>query len=141
MAPRSSSKSLQELLGLHEGHDLEHKSARGGLPGSMWETYSAMANTDGGAIVLGVEKDGTLSGLADPAEMRKRFWDTVNNRGKVSINLLTDADVTQHHVEGKTVLCIRVPRADRRQRPVYVGQNPLTGTYRRNYEGDYHCSE
>src|SRR5207248_1056858 len=23
----------------------------------------------------------------------------------------------------------------------YIGQNPLTGTYRRNYEGDYHCSQ
>src|ERR1035438_5387732 len=30
-----------------------------------------------------------------------------------------------------------VPRANRRQRPVYVGQNPINGTYRRNYEGDY----
>jgi hypothetical protein len=34
---------------------------------------------------------------------------------------------------------IQVPRASRRQRPVYVGQNPLDGTYRRNYEGDYKC--
>ncbi len=141
MAPGPSSTELIELLSLHEDHDLEYKSARGGLPGSLWETYSAMANTEGGVILLGVEPDGTLSGLADPAEMRKRFWDAVNNRGKVSINLLIDADVTEHTVAGKAVLCIRVPRADRRQRPVYIGQNPLTGTYRRNFEGDYHCSE
>src|SRR5262249_39607416 len=25
-------------------------------------------------------------------------------------------------------------------RPVYVGQNPLTGTYRRTFEGDYRCT-
>ena len=43
-------------------------------------------------------------------------------------------------VESKKVLVIKVPRANRRQRPVYIGQNPITGTYRRNYEGDYHCS-
>ena len=34
-----------------------------------------------------------------------------------------------------------MPRASRHQRPVYLGKNPLTGTYRRNYEGDYRCDE
>ncbi|MFY7999283.1 MAG: ATP-binding protein [Candidatus Kapaibacteriota bacterium] len=34
---------------------------------------------------------------------------------------------------------ITVPRATRHQRPVYIGTNPLSGTYRRNGEGDYKC--
>ncbi len=32
-----------------------------------------------------------------------------------------------------------VPRAGREQRPVYVGRDPMTGTFRRNDEGDYRC--
>ena len=44
-----------------EGIDTEFKSARGGMPGSFWESYSAMANTQGGTIVLG---------LADAAQLR-----------------------------------------------------------------------
>jgi len=136
-----TSIALHEELGLQEDQDLEYKAAQGGLPSSLWQTYSAMANTDGGAIVLGVEDGGRVKGLADPPVMRKQFWDTVNNRGKVSINLLHEGDVTEHRLGNKTVLRIRVPRSDRRQRPVYVGQNPLTGTYRRNFEGDYRCSE
>jgi predicted HTH transcriptional regulator len=37
-----------------EGIDSEFKSARGGMPGSFWASYAAMANTQGGTIVLGV---------------------------------------------------------------------------------------
>ena len=80
-----------------------------------------------------------MDGLDDPSKAKKNFWDTVNNRGKVSFNLLSDEQVTVNEVGGKQVLVVQVPRANRRQRPVYVGQNPLDGTYRRNYEGDYKC--
>lgn len=137
-------QSLLNALALGEERDWEFKSAKGGLPGSLWETYSAMANTDGGVVALGVERIGEhhhVGGLGDVAQLKKSFWDTVNNRGKVSINLLTDEDVQTRMVGSKAVLIIRVPRASRQQRPVFVGQNPLTGTYRRNYEGDYHCTE
>ena len=34
-----------------------------------------------------------------------------------------------------------MPPARREQKPVYVGKNPLTGTYRRNFSGDYVCDE
>jgi len=132
-------QELLNALAVGEGRDWEFKSARGGLPASMWATYSAMANTDGGVIGLGIdEKDGKfwISGLTDPAKMKKNFWDTVNNKGKVSVNLLRDGQVNVIEVEGNSVLIVEVPRAGRRDRPVYVGQNPLDGTFRRNYEGD-----
>ena len=126
-----------------EDKDWEFKSAKGGLPGSLWETYSAMANTDGGVIVLGVkESDGEfeVQGLDDPAKMEKDFWTTINNRGKVSANLLANGDVRIVPVDGRPVLVVQVPRASRRQRPIFVGQNPLDGTYRRYSDGDYLCS-
>jgi ATP-dependent DNA helicase RecG len=124
-----------------ESDDLEFKSARGGLPHSLWETYGGMANTKGGVILLGVEDDATVSGLVDTHKIKKNFWDTINNRSKVSVNLLVESDVQEvSHING-TILAIRVPRAYRNQRPVFIGQNPLTGTYRRNHEGDYHCTE
>ena len=131
-------KQLLTALKMGEEKDWEFKSAKGGIPGSLWETYSALANTDGGCIVLGVEQDCTVSGLSDVPKIKKNFWDLVNNKGKVSLNLLSDENVDETEVEGKKVLVIKVPRSNRRQRPVYIGQNPITGTYRRNYEGDYH---
>jgi ATP-dependent DNA helicase RecG len=72
--------------------------------------------------------------------MKQDFWNLANNRGKVSTNLLANDDVTIETLDGHPVIVVRIPRATRRQRPVYVGQNPIDGTYRRYQEGDYKCS-
>lgn len=140
-----SSFSLELLTTYKENSLLEIKSARGGLPNSLWESYSAFANSEGGIIVLGVKenaKDGSLyvEGLDDVHKLMKDFWNMVNNRQKVSCNILTDSMAVLDKIEGKDVIVIRVPRAERTSRPVYVGSDPRTGTYRRNFEGDYHCS-
>ena len=128
-------------LGWSESDDLEFKSAKGGLPQSLWETYSAMANAKGRVVLLGVENDGTVSGLVDSEKIKRDFWNTINNRGKVSTNLLGNNDMQEiDHPHGR-ILAIHVPRASRHQRPIFIGQNPLTGTYRRHYEGDYLCSQ
>ena len=42
-------------------------------------------------------------------------------------------------VDGAHIVVIRVPRAERSYKPVYVDGNPLC-TYRRNGEGDYRCT-
>lgn len=132
------------LLPTAEGTDTEFKSARGGLPGSFWETYSALANTQGGTIVLGVaERGGQLAweGVPDAAQLPTVLWNQLNDRQKVSRNLLSNGDVRTVAQEGRQYVVVQVPRASRRDRPVYVGTNPLAGTYRRAEEGDYRCSE
>ena len=124
-----------------ESDDLELKSAKGGLPQSLWETYSSMANTQGGIVLLGVADDGAVNGLSNPDGIRKDFWDTINNRSKMSVNILENSDVRLVEHADKVLIAIRVPRASRYQKPVFIGQNPLTGTYKRNHEGDYRCTE
>lgn len=59
----------------------------------------------------------------------------------MNINLLSNNDVKTISYPRGDVIAIRIRPADRRERPVYIGQNPLTGTYRRDSEGDYHCTE
>ena len=56
-----------------ENNCLEVKKAAGGLPHSIWSTYSAFANTNGGVILLGVGEntDKTLNivGLNNPEKL------------------------------------------------------------------------
>lgn len=134
-----------ELDSYREDNRREVKKAKGGLPNSLWETYSAFANCYGGVIILGAteRKDGSwqTTGLENEAKLRKDFWDTINNRNKVSINLLVDKDVETYTMDnGDVVVVIHVPRAERRQRPVYINDDIFGGSFRRNWEGDYHCT-
>ncbi|MDN7670335.1 MULTISPECIES: RNA-binding domain-containing protein [Burkholderia cepacia complex] len=137
-------------MALGESVDVEFKRAggrdgKGEVPKEFWPTYSAMANTEGGEILLGVEELKPTGirphNLANAAAMRQDIFNLVNNRQKVSANLLRDDDVQTIHIDHCTLLRVRVPRASRKQRPIYVGENPLRGTYERRHEGDFLVDE
>ena len=130
-----------------ENSHIEFKSAQNGLPNSIWETYSAFANTDGGEIILGVSEyteTGNLkvSGVGNPEHIKKVFWDTINNPTKVSNNILRDSDFSEIVLDGrKTIFIIHVPSARIELKPIYIDNDILKGTYKRNHEGDYHCTK
>ncbi len=92
----------------------------------MWDTYSAFANCYGGVSILGVkeDKDGNwlTTGLKNAAKLKKDFWDTLNNRKKVSIDLLKDGDVEAFSAAGTddVIMVIWVPSAKRELKPVYI---------------------
>ena len=142
--------TILEALRKGERVTLECKKARSEVPSSIWSTYSAFANTIGGLILLRVEEDldepdiakrYTITGVSNVIKMKKDFWDTVNNASKVNVNILSDSDVDSFDFDGKTVLAIQVPRAEYMVRPVFINNNLMRGTYMRNSEGDYHCTE
>jgi len=45
-----------DIEAFKEGNCLEAKLAKGGLPNSLWDTYSAFANTDGGKSCESIER-------------------------------------------------------------------------------------
>lgn len=96
-----------------ENNRIEAKKALGGLPKSIWETYSAFANTHGGIILLGVEeltdKSFRTVDLPDPEKLIKEFWDIVNNPNKTSVNVLSSKDVFVQEVDGNHIVVINVP--------------------------------
>ena len=130
-----------------EDNRLEVKKSSGGLPLSLWETYSSFANSYGGLIILGVaeDKDGSwhTTGLKDGRRLQKEFWDTINNPTKVSLNVLSDNDVEiiTEPDSGDVIMVIHVPPAKRSDRPIFLNADMMRCTFRRNWEGDYRCSK
>jgi ATP-dependent DNA helicase RecG len=136
---------INDLYKLKEGNRLEVKRAREKVPQTLWETYSSFANTVGGTIVLGVDEDASgnlkVVGVPDADRYVKTIWNTLNNRQKVSRNILVEDNIKIEQVDGKNVIVIDVPRATRTDKPIFINNDVYYGSYRRHGDGDYHCSE
>lgn len=136
-------ESLLDRLQNQEDLEIEVKRARGGLPGDLWPTISAFANTQGGWIILGVaEQNGGFSveGVANPPGLLQTLHSLLRNPQKVSFPVCGANDATIETAdEGRQVIVLRVPAAPRKLRPVYVNGNPYAGTYVRRHAGDYLC--
>ncbi|MCP1103768.1 putative HTH transcriptional regulator [Aequitasia blattaphilus] len=140
-----SSFDIKKFVEYRENNRVEIKRAKSGLPISLWETYSSFANGYGGVIILGISEnnDGSFrtTGLKDEAKLKKEFWDIINNKNKVNVNILTDNDIEIYEECNEVIMVIHVPKAERNKKPVFINNDMLNGTYRRNWEGDYHCSK
>ena len=65
-------EELNALIGQGEGPMLEFKES---LPSSLARELAALANTQGGTILLGVRDDGTVAGVEDSNHLRARIRD------------------------------------------------------------------
>ncbi|MBR2086645.1 MAG: ATP-binding protein [Oscillospiraceae bacterium] len=88
----------------------------------------------------GVGRSPTHSPYAFRRKAKGEVFRGALNSNHVSNNILMDEDVGICE-KGAHIIWIRVPPADYQYRPVYLDGNPIKGSYKRNHEGDYHCSE
>lgn len=122
-----------------EGLHLEFKLSESKVPKDLWETYSAFANTKGGVVLLGVQNDGTVKGITDPEKQLKDLVNTLNDEGKVSINLCKEPGcICAMKLEGKDVIALRVPEAETRHKPVYLNGR-INVCHLRVNEADIEC--
>lgn len=138
--------SLFDNPAFYESADVEFKSGKGGVPASLWETYSAFANSDGGTIYLGVAEKGKIldiHGITNPDKVIDDIFSVAHSK-KVSANLLLAGDIEKLDIGDNpdcSVIRIHVRRGSRQQRPVYINGDPFNQTYRRNHTGDYRCTD
>ena len=66
-----------------------------------------IANSNGGVIKLGVgeRQDGSwyTTGLKNVDKLKRNFWNTIHDTGKVSINLLSDKNIESYEVNSDMV--------------------------------------
>ena len=139
-------QEIMELLNIGENREVEFKESYKKLLKSLWETYSSFANTRGGIIILGIKENKetkmcTIEGVEEVNNILKDFWNTINNSEKVSCNILNDDCVEIMKVENRMLLIVNVPNANRKDKPIYINNNPITGTYKRYHDGDYRCNK
>ena len=139
------SEEIKRLVAKSENDAVEFKRARGGVPADFWPSYSSFANTDGGVIILGVrEKDGKreIEGLADSEKIVADLWNAVNNPDKISANVLFNESIYPVDVDGKAVVIVEVPRAERTNLPQKRrGRLPLFARDGRGHDSRQVCGD
>lgn len=123
----------------NEGITLEYKTASFSLPKNFWDSYSALANTDGGMIILGVSEpkkhNYKITGVDVPENVITQFWSDLHNSKKISAALTSTDDVLRYKAFGKEIIQIYVPKAANTQRPVYINGEKAQ-SYLRTDDGD-----
>jgi hypothetical protein len=142
--------TVEDIKALRESFDIECKLAQGkdgqgACPKSLWETYSAFANTQGGYIFLGLKevkhKYFDLAGIPSPQKVMDEIWTGLNDPDLVSENVLSDVNIQCIRINELNIIQMHVPRATRKQQPVYIRGNPVKGTYKRFNSADLKQSE
>ncbi|NBJ92025.1 AlbA family DNA-binding domain-containing protein [Parablautia muri] len=81
-------QELKQIIYQGEKVDIECKEAESNVPKSVYESYSAFANTKGGYIILGVKEDKQkthfeerfiIQGIDNPKKQVEDFWNTINS--------------------------------------------------------------
>jgi ATP-dependent DNA helicase RecG len=112
----------------------ELKKAKGGLPGTTWETVSAFSNGSGGHIILGVDEknDFAVSGVDDPAAMESQLGSICSE-----MEPPVRAEITTVELDGRHVVVCTVPPIPRDQRPCHRrALGPWAGSRIRIADGD-----
>ena len=113
---------ISDLLNQEENLHLEFKTSKGSLSDSLFETYSAFANTDGGDIYLGISDDSPhkIIGVDNPRQQIANLIKAVNNKSKCSCNLISDNDIEIIKTPEGNIIRIHVKKAPLAEKPVYI---------------------
>ena len=105
---------LRDLVANGEGYHLEFKY-RVPEPERLAKEITALANADGGLLLIGVNDDGTLVGLKDVEEQEYMLTQVLRDH----ISPVMDVDLLRVRISRKRqVLAVRIPVSD--VRPHYV---------------------
>lgn len=132
---------LSDLRATRNDHrTVEAKAARDSLPADLWTSVSALCNSEGGTLLLGVlgtRRDFLVVGVADPGRTTTDLRSVCDSLEPPPRPVIT----TVHHPDGEVVVAQFTP-TPRHQRPCHLARlGPRIGSYRRVGDGDIALSE
>ncbi|MEZ5534709.1 MAG: putative DNA binding domain-containing protein [Thiolinea sp.] len=103
----NKTNEIQTLIQQGENTQIEFKSAAA-RPESLAREIVAFANTLGGSLLIGVEDDGTITGIEPSLET----W--IANISRNNIIPALQLDVQEPQIDGKTICLVTVPKGEDR---------------------------
>lgn len=102
-------EDIGKILSQGEGVSIEFKKAETKVPSSLYETVVSFANTTGGVILLGVDDDGTVRGIAP--ELKTQFLKNIATalNSVENINPVMYLNPTAVEYQGKIIVPVQVP--------------------------------
>jgi ATP-dependent DNA helicase RecG len=121
---------IAKLLREGEGLTIEFKRCHDKLSHTVYETVCSFSNRYGGDMLLGVEDDGVVTGVAPSAarQLKRDFANALNNPQMFNPTLFVELDEVE--IDGKVVLYCHVPLTS--QLVMYNSK-----IFDRNADGDY----
>lgn len=127
---------LEQLRRLGTDHQwVEVKKAAGGFPMDLWKSVSALANTGGGLVLLGIDENSgfEIVGLADPGGTAT----TLQHLCEQAVPALRARITVIDHASGP-VVAARIPAVDRAHQPCHFPTKGNIGetSFCRVHDGD-----
>jgi len=124
-----TTEEISRIIAQGEGISIEFKKAKEKVPQSLYETVVSFANTRGGYILLGVDDDGTVSGIQpeNKAIFLKNIVTALNSKDNVNPVMYLNPFSIEY--EGKTIIVIQAPASSQ-------VHNHAGRVYIREYEVD-----
>lgn len=125
-----TSKNLQRIVDQGEGISVEFKTSQNRINKNAFETVCAFLNRQGGHLLLGIEDDGTVTGVDGSAV--QGILDSIvtkaNNPQKLSPPYYLSPEVVE--IDGKNVIVLYVPESSQ-------VHSTAGNIFDRNEDGDF----
>jgi ATP-dependent DNA helicase RecG len=127
-------KNIIDIISNGEGLTVEFKKSREKVTSDVYQSICAFLNRNGGQVFLGVEDDGTITGIKEDAveQMKKDLVTALNNPQKINPPLYILPEEIK--LNGKILLLLDIPESSQ----VHRCNNRI---YDRNEDGDFNITD
>jgi ATP-dependent DNA helicase RecG len=139
-------QQIKQIISLGEGKQIEFKSAKQSVPSDLYETIVSFSNTEGGTLLLGIEDDGTVSGIKEEFKNKilKDLVSSINSPDCINPPLYLQPVPVK--VDGVWIIAMQVPVSSQvhdHKKEIYIREyeSDLNITDQRQRVSDLHLNK